>query len=251
MPKAKDSLAAQGAISKALVGARAIEVKASVAESQIAEALSRFGMKKDGSEARDVYFFDTPSLTALKAGVIARARRVFGGEHDSTVKFRPVDPSRIDRRWDRWPGFKIEVDASEKGLNRSASLTLPVKKGLIKRVVAGELPIRALFGDAQINFLTEMAAASIDYDRVVVLGPVRAHRWRHDDPACPWPITAELWRRDDGAQLMELSVKAPIVQAAVAIGGFMALLAELGVERGSDEQAKARWALAYYAGKMA
>ena len=56
--------------------------------------------------------------------------------------------------------------------------------------------------------------------------------------------------REDGARLMEASIKTPVVQAAVAIAGFMAFLAEFGAERDIEEQAKTRWALQYYADKM-
>ena len=49
---------------------------------------------------------------------------------------------------------------------------------------------------------------------------------------------------------MEVSIKAPIVQAAVAIGGFMAYLAEVGAERDDSEQTKTRWALGHYAAKL-
>jgi hypothetical protein len=49
---------------------------------------------------------------------------------------------------------------------------------------------------------------------------------------------------------MEMSIKARVVQAAAAIGGFQAYLAELGAERDSDEQAKTRWALGFYAAKL-
>jgi hypothetical protein len=49
--------------------------------------------------------------------------------------------------------------------------------------------------------------------------------------------------------MMELSIKAPAAQAAVAVGGFMAFLAEVGVERDCAQQTKTRWALGYYAGK--
>jgi hypothetical protein len=41
------------------------------------------------------------------------------------------------------------------------------------------------------------------------------------------------------------------VQAAVAVGGFMAFLAEVGAERDKSQQAKTRWALDYYVGKLA
>lgn len=250
MLNAKRGKATRGQVGRAVAGAEAIEIKATVPGAQIAAALAHFGMSADNDEERTIYFFDTPALDGLKAGVIARARRVVGDEHDSTVKFRPVDAARVDKRWHKYRDFKIEVDASEKGLVKSASFSMPVAKGLIKRVAAGERPIRALFTDEQIEFLRTMAAAPIAYDRVVMLGPIRAHRWRHDDPACPWPIAAELWRREDGDRLLELSIKAPIVQAAAAIGGFMAYLAELGAERDADEQAKTRWALDYHAAKL-
>jgi hypothetical protein len=78
---------------------------------------------------------------------------------------------------------------------------------------------------------------------------LRAHVWKFEDPACPWPITAELWRREDGATLLEASIKAPIEQAAAAMAGFMAFLAEVGAARDARQQAKTRWALEYYAGQ--
>ena len=95
-----------------------------------------------------------------------------------------------------------------------------------------------------------MANRKIDFSRMVAFGPLQAHRWKFDDPGCPWSITAELWEREDGARMMEASIKAPVVQAAAALGGFMAFLAEFGAERDTDEQAKTRWALDYYSAKL-
>ena len=50
------------------------------------------------------------------------------------MKLRPVDPLGVDRKWHRYRDFKIEVDASEAKLVRSASFSMPVVKGLIKRI---------------------------------------------------------------------------------------------------------------------
>ena len=147
-------------------------------------------------------------------------------------------------------GFKIEADASEKGIVKSASFTMPVKKGLIKAVVEGEKSIAKLFTKEQEDFLAEMANYPIDFSALAILGPLKANRWKFEDPACPWKITAELWRREDGERLMEVSIKAPIVQAAAAIGGFMAFLAEVGAERDSKQQTKTHWALDFYAAKI-
>jgi hypothetical protein len=82
-----------------------------------------------------------------------------------------------------------------------------------------------------------------------LLGPLQAHRWRVDNPGCPWPMTIELWVRADGARLMEASIRVPARQGAFAISGYMAFLAEVGVERDTKPQAKTRWALEYYSGK--
>src|SRR5262245_7219245 len=126
---------------------------------------------------------------------------------------------------------------------------MPVEKGLIKRVAAGESPIARLFDEAQQLFLLSMAKRKLDYSRAQVLGPLLAHRWRLESPGCPWPIAVELWERADGAMLMEVSIRTPVEQAASSLGGFMAFLAEAGAEKDTAQQAKTRWALEYYAGK--
>ena len=81
-------------------------------------------------------------------------------------------------------GFKIEADASQKGVVKSASLTTPVAKGLIKRVAAGKEPVASLFTEEQLLFLLSTANKKIDYERVVVMGPTQTWRWKYNDPAC-------------------------------------------------------------------
>jgi len=170
----------------------------------------------------------------LNAGIITRARRVVGDAHDSTVKFRPVNPSDVGPKWRRYPDFKIEADASETSLVKSASFSMPVAKGHIKRVAGGKKPIGTIFTSVQERFLESIAGHKIKFENLVVLGPLIAQRWKFVDPGCPWAITAELWTRADRKQMMELSIKAPTVQAAAAVGGFMAFLAEVGAERDKD-----------------
>jgi hypothetical protein len=243
--------ATRGKVAKAVAGAEAIEIKATIPDRQIKAALAQFGLKRSNDEERYIYFFDTPRLDLLHAGIIARARRVVGDAHDSTVKFRPVIPTEIDRKWRKYRDFKIEADASEKGVTKSASFSMPVAKGQIKRVAAGRKPIAEIFTREQQDFLTATAGHAIDFTSLAVLGPLTAQRWQFEDPGCPWPITAELWKREDGDLLLEVSIKAPVKQAAVATAGFMAFLAEIGAERDRNEQAKTRWALDYYAGRLA
>lgn len=241
----------RGRTARAMSGADAIEIKATVSDRQIKAALKRYGLTPRNDEERYIYFFDTPALDLLEAGIIVRARRNVGEAHDSTVKFRPVDPASVSDEWRKYSDFKIEADASEKGLVKSASFSMPAEKGLIKRVAVGKRGIRDLLTREQEAFIEKTAKRKIDFDRLVVLGPLRAHRWRFEDPACPWPITAELWIREDGQRMLEASIKAPAVQAAVATAGFMAFLAEIGAEQDNEQQTKTRWALSYYAGKQA
>lgn len=240
----------RGRVAKAMAGAEAIEIKATIPHHQIRQALASFGLTARNDEARYIYFFDTPDLDLLGAGIIARARRVVGDVHDSTVKFRPINPEDVGPKWRKYRDFKIEADASETSLVKSASFSMPVAKGFIKRVACGRRPVSAIFTADQKEFLATVAGHKIDFPSLAVLGPLIAQRWRFEDPGCPWPITAELWRRGDGKRLMELSIKAPAVQAAAAVGGFMAFLAEVGAERDRRQQAKTRWALDYYVGRL-
>jgi hypothetical protein len=237
----------RGRAAKAVEGSDSVEIKATIPPHQVAHAMERFGLHAENDEERFVYFFDTPTLDLLKMGIVARARRRVGGKHDSTIKFRPVEPDQVPERWRIFAGFKIEADASDRNVVRSASLTMPVSKGLIKQVAAGEEPIGRLFTEEQINFLLSLSSQRFDPKAVVMLGPIEAFRWKFADPALPWPLTAELWRRPDGEEILELSVKAPAIQAAVIYFGFMAFLAELGAERDESQQAKTRWALDFFA----
>ena len=139
----------RGRVARAMAGADAIEIKATIPDRQIVQAQRRFKLTLRNDEERYIYFFDTPSLELLDAGIIMRARRVVGEEHDSTVKFRPIEPRKVGEEWRRFPDFKVEADASEKGMTKSASFSMPAPKGLIKRVAAGKRPIRELLTAAQ------------------------------------------------------------------------------------------------------
>jgi hypothetical protein len=241
--------ATKGKVAKTVAGADDVELKATIPHKQIHWGLRRYNLTKANDQERHIYFFDTPDLELFHAGIVLRARRIIGGEHDSTVKLRPVDPAKVPAKWKKYAGFKIEADAGENGVVKSASLTMPVAKGVIKRVAGGKLGVAALLTEEQRRFLLEMMKLELDLARLLIMGPMQAQRWKFSDPALPWPITAELWRRDDGELIFEASIKAPIEQAAVAAGGFLAHLAEIGAEQDHAQEAKTRWALEHYAGK--
>jgi hypothetical protein len=127
---------------------------------------------------------------------------------------------------------------------------MPVEKGLIRCVATGKRQVRDLVTPEQRAFIEKTADRTIAFPRLGLLGPLRAHRWQLADPACPWKITGELWIREDGQRMLEASIKAPAVQAAVATAGFIAFLAEVGADKDNEQQTKTRWALSYYAEKL-
>lgn len=242
--------ATKGKVAYQMVGTEAVEIKATIPTHQVRNALKRHGLDQNNDDERYIYFFDTPDLNLFNEGVVVRARRRIGDQHDTTVKLRPVNPKTVSEDWRRFAGFKIEADASEKGVVKSASLTLPVRKGHIKRVAKGKKSATSLFTDDQKMFLLTLAEKKIDFTKIVPLGPIRASKWKVTSEALPWPITVELWKRGDAAMILEVSIKVPAIQAAAATAGFFALLAEVGAERDNAQQAKTRWALNYYADRL-
>jgi hypothetical protein len=242
--------ATKGKIASRMVGTEAVEIKATIPTHQVRNALKSHHLDQNNDDERYIYFFDTPDLNLFSAGIVIRARRRIGDQHDTTVKFRPVDPNSVSEDWRRFAGFKIEADASEKGVVKSASLTMPVQKGHIKQVARGHKSVPSLFTDDQKMFLFTLAEKKVDIAKIVPLGPIRASRWKINSDALPWPMTVELWKRGDGATILELSIKVPVIQAAAATAGFFALLAEVGAERDNAQQAKTRWALNFYADRL-
>jgi hypothetical protein len=194
-------------VSRQVAGVNAIEVKATIPETQVDGALARYNLTLRNADERLIYFFDTPLLDLLQGGVIARARMSNHGQADSTVKFRPVVPEDVPKDWTKFGGFKLEADASENGVVKSASLTMPVEKARMTRFdAASGKGIGALFTKEQLRFLRDLGRRAIDFDALTVHGPLRAHRWQFEQPACPWKLTGELWHRKDGARLLEVAV---------------------------------------------
>ena len=109
----------RGRFARLLAGTETLEIKATIPQRQIMETRDRYELSTHNDDERFIYFFDTERLDLLRAGIIARARRVVGEEHDSTVKFRPVDPEKVGKRWRKYRGFKIEADASEAAVTPS------------------------------------------------------------------------------------------------------------------------------------
>src|SRR5688572_5392008 len=104
-------------------GTDAVELKVTVSETKERAAAHAFGLDPSRGERRHIYFFDNGRLGLFERGLVLRAREVKGGEDDTTVKVRPVDPGRISARWRGLKGFKLEADGVGDRMIRSASLS--------------------------------------------------------------------------------------------------------------------------------
>ncbi len=77
-------------------GATSIELKLSVPVTGHRATIKGIGLDPVEAQPRQAFFFDTPDLDLYRAGVVVRARRIQGGDGDTVIKLRPVDPATIN-----------------------------------------------------------------------------------------------------------------------------------------------------------
>ena len=201
-------------------------------------------------ESRTVYFFDTPALDLLDAGLVLRARKVKGDEDDSTVKLRPVDPARIPIDWVHTEGFEIEMDRVGDKEVISAKLGQPQAQGEIDDAVEGRRPLRKLFSADQERLIAEFGPADVGWDSLTVMGPIAVSKWKSDWDGLAYDVVVERWQLPDGSDLVEMSIKVEPGEATQAAADFTAMLESLGIDVGGDQQTKTRGALTFFtAGK--
>ena len=80
-----------------------VELKLTVPEPAQLTTARALGLDPLEAQIRQVFFFDTPDLALNQAGLVARARRVQGRDHDTVVKLRPVVPSELPDELRRRP----------------------------------------------------------------------------------------------------------------------------------------------------
>jgi hypothetical protein len=245
MPRDQESFQDQTAAT------RAVEIKVTILAEQEMKAVRLFGLDRSNAESRQIYFFDTPRLACFRRYAVLRARMIKNAPDDSTVKIRPVDPDRIAPEWQRLEGFKLEADVAGAKVVRSASLTLPQKRGEIEDVATGERALKKLFSPDQARFLEVHALPRVPFDSLRVLGPVAVLRWKSRHEGLPGELTAEEWHLPDGTDLLELSIKVDRNDAFRSRNEFLAFLARVGFDHTGVQEAKTRIALEFFARRLA
>lgn len=225
----------------------AVEIKVTIRPDQELRAARAMEVDEDTAEVRVIYFYDTPHLDLLKAGVALRARLVKGDDDDSTVKFRPVKADAIADEWRQTEGFKLEADCVGNRVVCSASLTVVQQRDEIEEVAKGERAIARLFSSDQERFLGDFYQGKVDFEELRVLGPIRVLRWKLEHKGFPYQLTIEEWRLPNGDDLVEASIKVPPDEAPQAHKEFDQHLKQLGLDPKGAQETKTRTALEYFA----
>jgi hypothetical protein len=237
---------------KLIKGANSVELKLSVPLVGQRATIKSIGLDPVEAQPRQAFFFDTPDLALNRAGVVVRARRIQGGDADTVVKLRPVDPSTIDPDLRRSEAFKIEVDAMPGGYVCSASFKGVCTNAEVLDVSAGQMPLRKLFSREQRDFYDAHAPAGITMDKLVILGPTFLLKARHLPKAKEFDrsITVELWLYPDGTRVLEISTKCLPKEAFQVTADFKSYLANHGIVLGADQSAKTRTSLEYFSARL-
>jgi len=229
-------------------GAHSIELKLTVPLTGHQATIKSIGLDPVEAQPRQAFFFDTPDLALNKAGVVVRARRIQGGDADTVVKLRPVDPTTIDPALRRSAAFKVEVDVMPGGFVCSASFKGVCSGKEVLDVTSGAMPLRKLFSREQRAFYDAHAPAGITMDKLVILGPTFLLKVKHQPKAKDFdrPINMEMWLYPDGTRVMEVSTKCLPKEAFQVAADFKAYLAGHGVVLGADQAPKTKTALEFF-----
>jgi len=237
---------------KLIKGATSVELKLSIPLTGQRATIESIGLDPVEAQPRQAFFFDTPDLALNRAGIVVRARRIQGGDADTVVKLRPVDPSTIDVDLRRSSAFKIEVDAMPGGYVCSASFKGVCTGAEVLDVTAGSMPLRKLFSKEQRSFYDAHAPTGLTMDKLVLLGPTFLLKAKHQPKAKEFDrsITVELWLYPDGSRVMEVSTKCLPKEAFQVVADFKAYLADHGVALGADQSAKTRSSLEFFSARL-
>jgi hypothetical protein len=231
-------------------GANSIELKLSVPLMGHRATIKSIGLDPVEAQPRQAFFFDTPDLALNRAGVVVRARRIQGGDADTVIKLRPVDPSTIDPDLRRSAAFKVEVDVMPGGFVCSASFKGVCSGQEVLDATSGVMPLRKLFSREQRAFYDAHAPAGLTMDQLVVLGPTFLLKARHQPKDFDRRITVEMWLYPDGSRVLEISTKCLPAEAFQAGAEFKAYLAGKGIVLGADQSAKTKTSLEFFSAQL-
>ena len=231
-------------------GADSIELKATVPDVSHRATIRALDVDALDAQIRQVFFFDTPDLALNRAGVVARARRIQGRDHDSVVKLRPVVPDQLSPELRSSPNLSVEVDVIPGAYVCSAAFKRTLGPDVIAEAVHGNRPLRKLFSKEQRAFYAAHAPEGIALDDLSILGPIFVLKVKLVPKSLGRKLVVELWLYPDGSRILELSTKcAPGegMQVGLQIRDY---LDRKGVQLGAEQQTKTKSALEFYSAEL-
>jgi hypothetical protein len=238
------------ALLKLVEGSDSIELKATVPDVSHRSTIAALDLDPLDAQIRQVFFFDTPDLALNQAGVVVRARRIQGRDHDSVVKLRPVVPSELPADIRTSPSLNVEVDVIPGSYVCSASFKRALGPDVVRDAVHGRLPLRKLFSKEQRAFFAAHAPEGLSIDDLSILGPIFVLKLKLVPESLGRRVVVEMWLYPDGSRILELSTKcAPGEGVKVALE-IREYLADKGIELGGEQQTKTKSALEFYSAEL-
>jgi hypothetical protein len=208
--------------------------------------IKKLGVDPVEAEPRQVFFFDTPNFDLDRAGVVVRARRIQGGDADTVVKLRPVDPSKIDPDLSRSASWKTEIDFVPGGFVCSGSVKGRSSGQEVLDAVSGRMPLTQLFTQKQRRFYARHAPRGKALRSLQAFGPIfllKSKRW---SKTINRRLVVELWLFPDGSRNLEISTKCEPAEVFQVADEFKAYLKGLGIEITGNQQTKTRAAMEFF-----
>jgi hypothetical protein len=233
-----------------LESADSVELKLTTPLADSRRASAPLGVDPLDAQIRQVYFFETPDLALSKKGLVVRARRIRGREHDSVVKLRPVVPSELPSELRGSPSFAVELDAMPDGFVCSGSMKHSLGAIDVRDVVAGTKPLSKLFSKEQRALYTAQAPEGIALDDLSTLGPIFVLKLKFSPEGYERKAVAELWLYPDGSMILELSTKCLPSEAFQVAAETKGLLLRHGVDLKGEQETKTKKALEFFSRQL-
>lgn len=218
------------------------------AEVELKVVLPRRGGRSLGIDtktgpARRVYYLDTEDLALYRHDLIIRFRDRRRRRDDAVIKLRPVDPGGVPgwlRDADR---FRMEIDALPGHAVCSGALKRRLRRNDVSRTLRAGRPLTGLLSARQHRLFARYAPPGVRLKDLVVYGPIDVRRHDVELRGLDRGLTVERWRYPDGSDLLELSTKCPVDEAAALASRVSKTLRAYGVAPADLQRTKTEIAL--------
>lgn len=214
------------------------EVKVLIPDEHWTKIKGRIPSNVEGKK-REVWFFETPTLSLKKQEIVLRVRVDRKKKAESTAKWRRwVSPFvTVRNAWEQLPGFKAEIDASLTESVPAWSVTeKDLKEKIFQAVVAKDQPVQKIFNKHQ-QLLVESAWPLLPWDTLSVWGPIASIKWE-----IPEGVVIEHWTVGEES-IIEVSMRGEYQD--VVLGKIREWLNVDGMEAEALEGGKTVWALTH------